>query len=82
MIDPQFQPRILDAVEFFYDDQLSDRDIGEMRARAHQRAAFAAKEKARKARMMKQGSSASIEDEEGGDKQKEDAFKKDVTTDH
>jgi hypothetical protein len=43
----------LDAVEFFYDDQLSDRDIGEMRARAHQRAAFAAKEKARKARMMK-----------------------------
>lgn len=59
-----------------------------MRARAHQRTIYMQKEKARKARLSKQGSAGSMgtgeEEGEGGpaEKAKDDVFKKDVTTDH
>ena len=55
-----------------------------MRARAVQKAAYIAKEKARKAKLAKSGSGGSLEEEEEGNGKKNDVdiMKKDMTTDH
>lgn len=82
--DPLFQPKPLHLDAYDYDDEISEQQINDMRSRAAQKAAFIAKEKARKARLAKQGSAGSLDDEDGENKNQNaaDINKKDVTTDH
>ena len=55
-----------------------------MRGRAIQKAAYIAKENARKMKLAKQGSAASLDDDEEGkaNQNAADIMKKDMTTDH
>ena len=82
--DPFFQPKTLELPEFYYDDQISDHQIDDMRNRAIQEAAFIAKEKARKSKLFKQGSGGSLNEADGDQSNQNaaDIMKKDMTTDH